>query len=1027
MLSPLCVYAQTGVVQGHCYLGGKQASTSGSLSSNYMNGIIPACTVTVYLTGTTNKATITKPDGTALANPFTANTATAVDPGGWIFRAAYDQGYDVVMSGGNSNPSCTTAPLCYTQPVTLVDVFPSQSFTPVSGVISINGIGGVYTFNGSGVSCTGTTCTFTGAVAGVTSLNSLTGILNLVGDSSLTVTPSGSNINLHATGTGGSGVQYSTDPILVTSFSGLYDDNDSNSRSLGIPSSVSCDGGSPTTTCTVAFGVAHNLSVGNAIDMSNLSTWPASPAGGVQQSAQYGSFQVATVPDSTHITFTTPARTPSLTYTCGPCTGTAYDASLWAIWRLAKEPYIYGHATVYGIETTTQAATTGLATWVAGMNPAPKILIDQTGHNDLVAGNTPAQVWTNHQLLYAAAHTAGMKVIQTSLIPAQFGLSPQASNVSQINEYFLTNQSPTATTLANGQYFDRYIDTATPYIGQQVAVPNPSVTSIFADTANLSLSAQAGIPVNSGLGCSYSITGGSTIPCHYSGPNGDYFLNNNWLPFMAWLTSSTTGGVNLYDVGSNLGVLHLLDANLAGPSGWWPAMQLGIDATGTNNSFNLGFGLAGSGSSSNYFSVNAYGSGLYKFYADGEFIPPGITPSTSPTCFNGTSFGGLTNVGCTGPAAAFSAITSGTNTTAAMVVGSGASLAPTGTGTIQATNISGTVSAGAGASVTGSGTTASPYVVAVTGSGPASAVSITVANAGTTGTTLNTITKLTGAPSTAVIAATTDTGGAIGITTAGAGTTGSATVQLDGLVNCVFPGATTAGDYVQISSGTAGNCADAGATYPTSGQVIGRVLSTNAAGGTYQINLFPAEIKAASSGGSGAWTNITASVTPTGCSTSSGHCDVSGTTTTAVSFASIPAHNRLQIVVYGQSSADAGLKMTFNGDTATNYALGGYFIQGSGAVTNNVFPSATGCTIQFGTTIASQIIYDLPFYADSSFAKTMTAVSAVFDSISSGTNNWQQTTSCAWSNGAAAITSTALTLSTGHFVAGTKFMLLAQD
>jgi hypothetical protein len=58
-----------------------------------------------------------------------------------------------------------------------------------------------------------------------------------------------------------------------------------------------------------------------------------------------------------------------------------------------------------------------------------------------------------------------------------------------------------------------------------------------------------------------------------------------------------------------------------------------------------------------------------------------------------------------GGSAAFSAITSGTNTTAAMVVGSGASLAPTGTGTIQATNVSGTVSAGTNITITGSGTT----------------------------------------------------------------------------------------------------------------------------------------------------------------------------------------------------------------------------------------------------------------------------------------------------------------------------------
>jgi hypothetical protein len=122
---------------------------------------------------------------------------------------------------------------------------------------------------------------------------------------------------------------------------------------------------------------------------------------------------------------------------------------------------------------------------------------------------------------------------------------------------------------------------------------------------------------------------------------------------------------------------------------------------------------------------------------------------------------------------------------------------------------------------------------------------VVVANAGTTGTTLNTLTKLTGAPSTAVKTATTDTGGAVGITIAGAGTSGSATIQLFGSVSCVFDGATTAGDYVQISSTTAGNCHDTtAATYPTSGQVIGRSLSTHGSGGTYTMQLFPAEISA---------------------------------------------------------------------------------------------------------------------------------------------------------------------------------------
>ena len=123
LIIALPVSAQT--VQNHCYVGGTKTAVSGINSTNYQLGIIPACTVTVYLTGTQTLATIYTAGGGALLNPFTANTSASLDPGGWIFTASSGQGLDIVMSGGGGNPSCTTAPNCYTSPVTLTDVFPS--------------------------------------------------------------------------------------------------------------------------------------------------------------------------------------------------------------------------------------------------------------------------------------------------------------------------------------------------------------------------------------------------------------------------------------------------------------------------------------------------------------------------------------------------------------------------------------------------------------------------------------------------------------------------------------------------------------------------------------------------------------------------------------------------------------------------------------------------------------------------------------------------------------------------------------
>lgn len=112
-----------------------------------------------------------------------------------------------------------------------------------------------------------------------------------------------------------------------------------------------------------------------------------------------------------------------------------------------------------------------------------------------------------------------------------------------------------------------------------------------------------------------------------------------------------------------------------------------------------------------------------------------------------------------------------------------------------------------------------------------------------TGTTVNLLAKLTGAPSTVTSAVIADTGGVIGICASGCGASGTAFITTVGQASCVFDGATTAGDYVQISPSINGNCRDAGSTFPNTGQVLGRVLSTNGASGTYNITLFGTEIK----------------------------------------------------------------------------------------------------------------------------------------------------------------------------------------
>ena len=118
---------------------------------------------------------------------------------------------------------------------------------------------------------------------------------------------------------------------------------------------------------------------------------------------------------------------------------------------------------------------------------------------------------------------------------------------------------------------------------------------------------------------------------------------------------------------------------------------------------------------------------------------PGTAPTSGNTFLSCTAADPAVCTWTAGGSPAFSAITSGTNTTAAMVVGSGASLAPAGTGTIQATNIASTITAGSNVTITGSGTTASPYSIASSGGGGGGGYTNVVgSNAETTVSAINT-------------------------------------------------------------------------------------------------------------------------------------------------------------------------------------------------------------------------------------------------------------------------------------------------
>ena len=132
LLAAPVLKAQTAALPVYdCTQHGTQALTSGLKSTNFQQGIVPSCQVTIYLTGTTTIAT------TSPQSPFTANSNGSLPP----VYAAKGQGYDVVFSGG-------IPPNTYPIPVTLTDVqvgggggggLPTGCTSPGTGDITCSG------------------------------------------------------------------------------------------------------------------------------------------------------------------------------------------------------------------------------------------------------------------------------------------------------------------------------------------------------------------------------------------------------------------------------------------------------------------------------------------------------------------------------------------------------------------------------------------------------------------------------------------------------------------------------------------------------------------------------------------------------------------------------------------------------------------------------------------------------------------------------------------------------------------------
>jgi hypothetical protein len=123
-------------------------------------------------------------------------------------------------------------------------------------------------------------------------------------------------------------------------------------------------------------------------------------------------------------------------------------------------------------------------------------------------------------------------------------------------------------------------------------------------------------------------------------------------------------------------------------------------------------------------------------------------------------------------------------------------------------------------------------------------------------------------------------------------------VQQSGTAFCNFDGAATAPNYVQASSSVNGDCHDAGASYPSSGQVLGRILTNIGSAGVTGIDLFGPEIR-----GNGAFSYSGAALGPiTQITTFSGNIGAGGSVTVTFTGSSI-----FHTHVFGCSAMDTQL------------------------------------------------------------------------------------------------------------------------
>lgn len=436
-----------------------------------------------------------------------------------------------------------------------------------------------------------------------------------IGGSPSSVVQIGGNPN-----TGG-GVQYNppTTAYVFLSFSGLYDDNRILSSAVPV-SNFTCTGG----TCTVNTSSAHNLGAGSFVDM----TASATPFTSSSQQPMTGSFKVLTILTSTQFTFAY-----SSSASCSSSCGNIYDASYWAIYQAATQPFLNNHGTVYGIEQTLSTVAGAPSTYIncsLGTGGAPTYLIIEAGQDDINGGASAASIETYLQTIWTYAHNNGCNVIQGSITPANYGGFPTFDfSIYQVLNEWLPLQNKNFTSSSNGQYWDKFIDYNSYFYwrgpGSSFTLGGATSASYaFGQRTNEAFSSQSSNypnepPLFNQGDPSNGIQIDNTFPWYFNYAT----LQGTGTPANYWMTLNCCNageGLNIY---SWFGYTLL---NLHGPrNGDMCHIDEGRDTSTTYNSGLVCFNYISDANNANYMHFNLYGTGdILRLYGTGVAAFPSL-------------------------------------------------------------------------------------------------------------------------------------------------------------------------------------------------------------------------------------------------------------------------------------------------------------------------------------------------------------------------------------------------------------------